>query len=268
MDPMQTISFVNNRPGAGKTVSAINFAHALAWRGHRVMLVDTDPKGSLTRMCGLFRPPRQGLAQVLLDGRGLDDVAVSTRELLSLVPAGEGLVEVNGLSGGKGEGLRLLESMQADPPDVDYLIIDGPSAAGLLFANAVLAADLLLIPLPARDPEVQAVERFHGLLQRFDSMRGRPAMTRAFLNQTVGTGLAARPVHESVQQGLKELLLEAVIPDADAVPDSAALGRSLIEYRPQSGVTKAFERMAAEVEALLQPADMPGAPKDVAGAVT
>lgn len=248
---MQTISLINNRHGIGKTVSALNLAHALALRGRRVMLVDMDQEADLATMSGLFRPPMNGLAQVLLDGMGLDEAAVSTRELISLVPSGEGLARVDELSGGKGEGLRLFESLQAEPPDVDYLVIDGPSSAGLLFANAVLAADYLLVPMSASEPEEKAVLNFKTLLQRFDVMRGRPAVIRAFLNRTVGRGLAAKPVHDAVEQALGDMLLEVVVPDAEVVADSAAMGRTLFEYRPQSGAARAYGLMAAELEALL-----------------
>lgn len=255
MDQMQTISFINNRHGTGRTVSALNLAHALASRGRRVMLVDMNPDADLAKACGLFRPPVNGLAQVLLDGEGLDEVAVSTRELMSLVPTGEGLSRIDQLSGGKGEGLRLFESLQADPPNVDYLVIDGPSSAGLLFANAVLAADLLLMPMNASEPEEQAALNFKALLSRFDAMRGRPALIRAFLNRTVGRGLAAKPVHEAVKQVLGDLLLDVVVPDAEVVPDSAAVGRTLFEYRPQSGAAQAYKLMAAELETLLHSGD-------------
>lgn len=257
-DTMHTISLINNRQGLGKSVAALNLAHALALRGRRVMLVDMDQKADLVRLSGLFRPPNSGIAQVLLEGKALDEVAVSTRELISLVPTGEGLEQVDALNGGKGEGLRLFESLQAEPPDADYLIIDGPSSAGLLFANAVLAADLLLVPMSAADPEEKALLNLNTLLQRFDTMRGRPAIIRAFLNRTVGRGLAAKPVHQAVAKILGDLLLEVVLPEADVVAESAAMGRTLFEYRPQSGVAKAYGVMAAELEVLLGGGDEAG----------
>lgn len=248
---MRTITLISNKRGIGKTTAAVNLAHALAAKGRRVMLVDMDPGAALVKAIGLFRAPSNGVAQVLLEGRTLDSVAVSTRELLSVVPTGDGLVKVDQLTGGMGEGLRLFESIQADPPDVDYLVIDGPSAAGLLFANAVLAGDLLLAPVPANDLDGKGTLGLFAILQRFNAMRGRPAVVKAFLNRTVGRGLAAKPVHDELKASLGDQLLDVVVPDADVVPQSTAMGRTLLEFRPQSGACRAFEVMAKEVVALL-----------------
>lgn len=248
---MHTIALISNKRGIGKTVSAVNLAHALAARGRRVMLLDMDPDASLAKAIGLFRAPATGMAQVLLDGKSLDEVAVSTRELLSVVPTGEGLERVDALTGGMGEGLRLFETLQADPPDVDYLVIDGPSAAGLLFANAVLASDLLLTPVLANEIDGKSVLGLLAILQRFDAMRGRPALIKAVLNRTVGRGLVAKPVHDALKEILGEQLLDVVVPDAEVVPQSMAMGRTLLEFRPQSGACRAFEVMAKEVAGLL-----------------
>ena len=248
---MHTIALISNKRGIGKTVAAVNLAHALAAKGRRVMLLDMDPGAALAKAIGLFRAPGSGAAQVLLEGKSLDSVAVSTRELLSVVPTGEELERVDALTGGMGEGLRLFESLQADPPDVDYLVIDGPSSAGLLFANAVLAADLLLTPVLANEIDGKSVLSLFAILQRFDAMRGRPAIIKAFLNRTVGRGLAAKPVHDELKEILGSQLLDVVVPDAEVVPQCSAMGRTLLEFRPQSGASRAFEVMAKEVAGLL-----------------
>jgi chromosome partitioning protein len=41
-----SLALANLKPGAGKTTSAVWLAHALAYAGNRVLLVDADPSGS------------------------------------------------------------------------------------------------------------------------------------------------------------------------------------------------------------------------------
>ena len=43
---MRRISVINYKGGTGKTSTAVSLSHGLALRGHRVLLVDTDPQGS------------------------------------------------------------------------------------------------------------------------------------------------------------------------------------------------------------------------------
>lgn len=44
---MKTISVINPKGGAGKTVSAVNISYALKNKGYKVLLIDTDPRGSI-----------------------------------------------------------------------------------------------------------------------------------------------------------------------------------------------------------------------------
>lgn len=45
---MRTVSVINYKGGVGKTTVVANLAAELAWRGHKVLLVDLDPQASLT----------------------------------------------------------------------------------------------------------------------------------------------------------------------------------------------------------------------------
>jgi len=42
------ISFLNGKGGVGKTTTSINIATCLARQGHKVVMVDTDPQGSIS----------------------------------------------------------------------------------------------------------------------------------------------------------------------------------------------------------------------------
>ncbi len=45
---MQTVTVINYKGGVGKTTVTANLAGELAWRGHRILLIDLDPQASLT----------------------------------------------------------------------------------------------------------------------------------------------------------------------------------------------------------------------------
>ena len=52
----KTIAMVNQKGGVGKTTSTVNLGVGLAKQGYKVLLVDSDPQGSLTISMGIQDP--------------------------------------------------------------------------------------------------------------------------------------------------------------------------------------------------------------------
>ena len=44
---MKIVSVINYKGGVGKTTVVANLAAELAWRGHKILLIDLDPQASL-----------------------------------------------------------------------------------------------------------------------------------------------------------------------------------------------------------------------------
>ena len=65
----KVICICNQKGGVAKTTSTVNLGVGLAMEGHRVLLLDSDPQGSLTASLGFVEPDDIGitLASVMID---------------------------------------------------------------------------------------------------------------------------------------------------------------------------------------------------------
>jgi capsular exopolysaccharide synthesis family protein len=155
--PLKTVVFTSSVPGEGKTMSAVNFALALASRGVRVLLIDGDLRCG--RVNEVFGCPRQPGFAELLSGRAKFDgvartVSVGDGTVLVIVPAGD-------LSPTPGRLLSIeavREVLGTVAPQFDVVLIDSPPVN--LLADASLlgsAADAVLLVVRAGHTRSEAL---------------------------------------------------------------------------------------------------------------
>ena len=140
---MHKIAITASKGGTGKTTTAINFAHALALMGKRVMLIDCDSQGSASLAFGLNGV--QGLSDLLL----CDKVDIyNVRPGLYLVGSGSSdiyLVE-RYLAQQREDDYPLAKALSRFV-GVDLLILDCSPSINIINSNILNYVDQVLVPV-------------------------------------------------------------------------------------------------------------------------
>ncbi len=242
---MRSIAVINQKGGVGKTTIAANLGHALALAGRRVTLVDLDPQGHLAASLGIFRKPRHGIADLMLGERTLDQVAIRSRDRLTLLPAGERLVEIDEFAPpGAARGLMLRQALNGALNGEDFVLFDCPPSAGLLVANAVFSCDEALVPVTGDYLGLNALAQLMQTLKRFQPFRGKPLRHWIEVSRFQPRRRLAQEVLEKLRLHFAAKLLATPVHEAAVLAECPGAGRTIFEYRANSRSAKEFERLA------------------------
>ena len=205
------IALLNQKGGVGKTTLATHIAGELAMQGSSVILLDADPQGSA--LDWTQRRSQNGLPR-----------------LFSAV----GLAR---------------ETLHQEAPELarrcDHIVIDGPPRIAALARSALLAADVVLIPVQPSPYDVWASAEMVSLIR--EAQVFRPALRAAFvINRRVSTTVIGREARNALtDQPLPSLLSE--VRQRIVFADSVARGQLARELDADSNAAREIAALAAEV---------------------
>ena len=171
----RAVALATNKGGVGKTAISINLADRLAKRGHRVLLMDTDPSGNATEGVDLIDAYQNGthFGQFLDDDEDedveLSDIIVSAEESglpFDVMHSHEDLAMYQTRIDSKRMSMTWMRDQIIEPllgEVYDYIIIDTEASPDSLWMDSALyASGNVMIPLDAGG---ESVSGFRSLLQ-------------------------------------------------------------------------------------------------------
>jgi chromosome partitioning protein len=249
---MSVLTVVSQKGGVGKTTTTLNLAFALASRGWKTLLVDTDPQGGIGLSLNRHGSS-PGLAAYLSQSITLTAAVLHTRlPEFDLLPVGMiPMQDAHAFATHLADGTSLKRlTADAGAARYDLVLFDTPAGFGGITAGALRASDWALNPLQA---EPAASRSFPQLLQMMASLREGGAQVRllgVMLSMLQVRNKHSLSVAEEVWARLpNHLLFETHVPRDAAFLEASAEGLPLgLMRRRHPALAASFDQLAKEIE--------------------
>jgi len=252
---MKTISIINLKGGVGKTISAINIAHVLVKiHNKRVLLIDNDKQGNVSKFFGLHGDNMQGMAE-LMTQRGIDPQGLIHNTAFSgldVIAANMTLLNANKevlLDMSRPQQTRLNKALQTVAGAYDYCVIDNAPDINMSVINALVASHDVLVPIKvdkfAFDGLKQLSEQIEDMQEFNPSLRLRGCFITMQEKNTVNTQGV-----EWLESRTDYPLFSTAIRKTTKVDQTTFYGLPLLEYSKNSTAAQDYIRLVAEYLAL------------------
>lgn len=251
---MPTITAIlNEKGGVGKTTSSATLSHALARRGRKVLVVDLDPQANLTAWLGTTAPVAT-LANALADHRLTPDaVGPSSADGVDLLYGSRDVADAADdlRASSHAPAVALRRALKTLNGKYDYMLLDCPPGVGVLSVNALVAADVILVPVDSQAMALSGLTQLQRSLAELadaEIIQTEPTMS-AFLTRYDGRLGLAREVREYLAGDKSPAhVLTATVRVSTRLAECYGHGKTIYDYAPTEPVAADYDRLAEEID--------------------
>nr|WP_244285624.1 AAA family ATPase [Caballeronia concitans] len=267
------VTVANFKGGVAKTTTAVSAAQALTLLGRRVLVIDCDPQGTTTQLCGWAPDAEISDDQTLLpliygDQTTLQYAVQETYwHNLDLIPASSSLfdaefeIPAKVLNDSTFEFWEIVrKGLMPLTEEYDAVVIDTPPALSYLTINALLASDAILLPCPPEALDFASSTQFWHLFA--DIAKKLPGVLEQkrfdFVNVILTKAKSddvSRVVRGWLQKAYGDRVLPFEIPESTVPKGASAQLSTVYDLSKPDGSTAAYNRFKEPLDRLAEHLD-------------
>jgi chromosome partitioning protein len=245
-------TLANAKGGCGKTTVALNLSICFAKSGYRTLAVDLDQQGNLSAGLGVDLNKLNSTAHRLLVNEvpEIGRYLIKVRPQLKLLPNSID-IEAEDLLEAKKVNRELLLRRQLKPvmAEFDAVIIDTPPAMRAATVNALVVADIVILPIDSSSFALlgmnQLLKTIAAISETHNPSLKILVLTTMFNRRQNLDKLIRRQVEDFFGQSL---VLESIIHRYVGVAEATAMKKGVVENPSASSATFDFMKLFNELK--------------------
>jgi len=257
-----TISIGNFKGGVSKTTTAVTLAQGLSLLGHRVLVIDTDPQGSLTTLFGILPDTEVEEDQTILPLAMGSETSIRYAirptywdgiDLVAAAPVLFGAEFALPARQTQEPGFEFWRVLDLGIDDVrsdyDVIVIDTPPALSYTTINAFMASNGIIMPLPPNALDFASASQFWSLFSDLtNELLTKRGLSKEFdfihvlLARVDSADAASNIVRQWIGQTYAEKVLPVEIPKTAVTGVTAAEFGTVYDVARYDGSARTFKR--------------------------
>ena len=247
-DYSRIIAVSNQKGGVAKTTTCLNLGAAFAKMGKKVLLIDFDVQANLTVLLGLRGV--KTFYDVLSGGvKNIGEAVVRTKyPNISLLPSSSrmALLKKQYLSQHNFEYL-LRDRLKSIQDNYDHILIDTPPSIEFFTLNALVAANLVIIPTTCEYLSMHGVSQVHDIIKVLKKRVNQDVECKVLVTMRNSKSTSEKVIYDKLRQTCGDSLFRSVIDADDQMQESHIVNAPLSYYAENSRAAKQYMQLAEEI---------------------
>ena len=262
---MKVISLLNLKGGVAKTFTTVNMAYELHRRGFKVLLLDNDKQGNLSKAYGRYDAESIAPITKLLSGKwtaaaeliqrtdyeGIDIVSanmslmgatwqLTTEETGNQIERYKRLIDAAVVPG---YGRAVFDCLPIEQA-YDYCIIDNPPDIGLNVINALAITDEVIVPVKLDNYALEGLDIVAEQIEDVKEYNPAIKLAGVLITSYQNTDGESAGVEWLQEQGVYNIL--GIVRYSKKVAESSFLQKPIYEYSPCCGAAQGYKKFVTQ----------------------